>query len=222
MNFRFDDLHPSDNDKVDLEKDDVERSHFVQELLLSMLATDYTNYPASKFQDEDRAVPTICPGLTPTLTDSAEPTSSRIESVPIITAHSDLSGGKEKKRPHSKGTSKPIQRETSNLLIEPSNQRRLPVGTEIAHIMQPPAGIPARNLYSSENRSFDPGEDDDKTSDDNDDRTPPSHRQQSIGVRLQNHIYNPVQLAGVSNTTPLAHYGREDAPTSENIGKYMH
>jgi len=215
--YRFDALNLPDNEKSDREKEDVERSHFVQELLLSMLTTDYTNFPGSNVNDQaiERAVPSDCPALISPVTNSEKHATTSSTTVKPDTADKN-----NEKHTRQKASSK--QRAASESRHQSTTARSRPSDADvgITRVLQPPAGIPARNLYSSDHSSYDP-EDDEKLSEDNDDQPPTPPRQHSIEIRLQNHIYSPVRLAGVSNSAPLTHYGREEVQASDNSGKHM-
>ena len=219
MGFRLDVLNLSESEKVKREKEDIERSHFVQELLLSMLASDYSHLSSSNTdqrRDEgfDRATLALCPRLSTLPSENTEPTSSLNTDI--------LSSASTKSSSISKSGKKPLRQKTPNLLKNTSNFESTSQNTRTADsdaettlVLQPPTGISARNLYSSDHESYDSGEDDEKDSD-VDDR-PPSPRQR-IGMRLQNRLHSPVGLAAA----PLSHYGREDVSTADSIGKHIH
>ena len=191
----------------------MERSHFVQELLLSMLSSDISSASNSR-SNQLGAVTRTSPAdqLLPSSFLSGAPQSANPSTTPKPSSITK----KRTKSPRKKHASDQPQSGSANSPSNASTQHNSCSNgpTQSTPVLRPPTGIQPQNS-PPQPRSYQNNVD--KNSDE-DDLQPQSPRQQSRGLRFQNRIYPPVRLSGVSSTAPLP----RDVATSESVVKHIH
>ena len=204
-------MNLSDHEKQQHEKEDVERSYFVQELLLSMLSVDADNSTAAENTkaelhrgNVERATPAQCPLLSETATNSSESSIQKKDSSFF----------------HHKDRIQP----SSRLLRKSTNEANAP---EFDPHRKQSNDVPSESLlrstgpsptFVSQQTQFGGSFGDDER-DDIDGMSPDS----MPPCRMQ-HIYVPgtVRLADGSGTAALSSYSRDDVSTPEVIAKHFH